>query len=675
MILQRDGGLRKSCDIRRLISRRLELWNDGKVNELVQEAIRCSKQGQRRMRNKGVNEDEQRLKRFTRLMWTGEIKAAARLINQKMSGDVIGPNDIVSGGSDKTVIEALQDKHPVGGNVTDDVLSDGELPSFVDIDVTGGHIERIARSLHGGAGPGGTTSSHWQLFLLCYGSHSARLRDAIAALARWMANNVIDWNLIRVLMSCRLIALNKNPGVRPIGVGEVLRRLLGKAMVVTTGVDVEELCGADQLCSGLKGGIEGAIHSVSQIFDDKSTMGYGVLMVNAKNAFNSVNCIAGLWNARYLWPRCSRFLFNTYRGHSSLWVNGCPDPLYSREGVTQGDPLSMCFYAVTVLPLIRKLKSAERTQTWFADDSACVGSSESVKDWFLELKSEGPKYGYFPESSKSVLVVDESLKDKTDSLFGDVGIKIVSFLGGFVGGCDERDMYVKSKVNDWIKCIRELARIAKSQPQAAYAALVKSIQHEWDFLQRVVSVSPDCFDDLKQAISDDFWPSLFGNVVTTNEAELFFLPTRMGGMGVRDPTSIAELSVKASRIGSSVVVDYLTGVESGFSVADHHDVFMRASNDRRVNQGAFDKECVNRVLRSFDDMTVRTIEQSINGKISNWLNVVPVLRNGFVLSEREFRDAIALRYRRPLIELPALCDGCDAPTDVNHALSCRKGAL
>ena len=114
VILQRDGGVKRSCDIRRLISRRLELWDNGKVKELVQEALRCSKQGQRRMKNKGVNDEEQRVKRFTRLMWRGEIKAAARLINQKMSGDVMGPND-VSSVSEKTVIEALRDKHPVGG--------------------------------------------------------------------------------------------------------------------------------------------------------------------------------------------------------------------------------------------------------------------------------------------------------------------------------------------------------------------------------------------------------------------------------------------------------------------------------------------------------------------------------------------------------------------------------
>ena len=194
------------------------------------------------------------------------------------------------------------------------------------------------------------------------------------------------------MLSSRLIALDKNPGIRPIGVGEVLRRLLGKAMA---GIDVEELCGADQRCSGLKGGIEGAIHSVGSIFESKSHDGYGVLMVDAKNAFNSINRAVSLLNARVLWPRCSRFLFNTYRGYSSLWINGSSDPLFSREGITQGDPLSMLFYAVALLLLIRLLKSSHYTHSWFTDDSACVGSLENVKSWFKQLMDEGPKYGYF----------------------------------------------------------------------------------------------------------------------------------------------------------------------------------------------------------------------------------------------------------------------------------------
>lgn len=223
----------------------------------------------------------------------------------------MGPNEVVSGSVDKTVIQALQEKHPDGGMIDEEDLLSSDMPCFVDVDITGGHIERLARALHGGAGRRGTTSGHWQSFLLCYGSHSAKLRDAVASLACLMANHLLDWGLIRTLMSCRLIALNTNPGVQPIGVGEVLRRLLGKSMVLTTGMDVQELCGADQLCSGLKGGIEGAIPSVNRIFSESSSLGYGVLMVDAKNA---VNRVVGLWNARSLWCRCSRFLFNTYRG-------------------------------------------------------------------------------------------------------------------------------------------------------------------------------------------------------------------------------------------------------------------------------------------------------------------------------------------------------------------------
>ena len=55
-------------------------------------------------------------------------------------------------------------------------------------------------------------------------------------------------------MANRLIALDKCPGVRPIGVGECLRRIIGKTVMQRTGLDLKKECGSDQLASNLEGG-------------------------------------------------------------------------------------------------------------------------------------------------------------------------------------------------------------------------------------------------------------------------------------------------------------------------------------------------------------------------------------------------------------------------------------
>ena len=44
-----------------------------------------------------------------------------------------------------------------------------------------------------------------------------------------------------------MVAFDKCPGVRPIGIGETLRRLIGKALGMVTRYDVEEVCSIDQL--------------------------------------------------------------------------------------------------------------------------------------------------------------------------------------------------------------------------------------------------------------------------------------------------------------------------------------------------------------------------------------------------------------------------------------------
>jgi hypothetical protein len=138
-------------------------------------------------------------------------------------------------------------------------------------------------------------------------------------------------------MANRLIALDMCPGVHPVGVGESLRRILGKPVCMLLRPDVEDVCKSDQLCVGIKAGIEGAIHAITDMFEQNKSNGWGVLLIDASNR------IAALWNVRVLCPRCSVFLINTYRGWPPLIVSATTLNLYSREGVIKVDLLGMIF--------------------------------------------------------------------------------------------------------------------------------------------------------------------------------------------------------------------------------------------------------------------------------------------------------------------------------------------
>ena len=82
---------------------------------------------------------------------------------------------------------------------------------------------------------------------------SARLCDALAQLTKILCTQYIDPATIEPLMAIRLIPLDKGEGaVRPIGIGEVLIRILAKCVMNVAKEDVAEASGSLQLCAGQK---------------------------------------------------------------------------------------------------------------------------------------------------------------------------------------------------------------------------------------------------------------------------------------------------------------------------------------------------------------------------------------------------------------------------------------
>ena len=117
-----------------------------------------------------------------------------------------------------------------------------------------------------------------------------------------------------------LSPVNKNPGVRPIGICEVVRRIVAKAILSVTTGDIQQAAGSLQLCAGQKAGSEAAVHSMNLAFKDQDCE--AVLFVDASNAFNSLNRQVALRNIRALCPPLATALINTYRRDAELFVDG-----------------------------------------------------------------------------------------------------------------------------------------------------------------------------------------------------------------------------------------------------------------------------------------------------------------------------------------------------------------
>ena len=96
-----------------------------------------------------------------------------------------------------------------------------------------------------------------------FGTHTSDLSDAIASMTKRLCTDrsCHEDNSLDALFACRLIPLNKNPGLRHIGIGEIIRRIIGKSVMYILKPNIIDSSGYLQLCAGQKSGCEAAVHS------------------------------------------------------------------------------------------------------------------------------------------------------------------------------------------------------------------------------------------------------------------------------------------------------------------------------------------------------------------------------------------------------------------------------
>ncbi len=135
-----------------------------------------------------------------------------------------------------------------------------------------------------------------------------------------------------------------------------------------------------QVCAGQESGCEAAIHAMHHAFKEDNSE--GALLIDATNAFNTINRQTALHNISVSCPSFALVLQNTYQSPVRCVIPGSGE-ISSSEGTTQGDPLAMAMYALVVRPLIDLLQTNTPAvrQVWFADNATGVASCSQLRVW------------------------------------------------------------------------------------------------------------------------------------------------------------------------------------------------------------------------------------------------------------------------------------------------------
>ena len=122
----------------------------------------------------------------------------------------------------------------------------------------------------GGAGPVGTDSVSLQHWLQRFGAESGELRLIVGDFTECLRNGRPPWDAYQAMMSVRMIELERQPGIIPVGVGETWRRMMEKSLLQVTGKEAKAACRTDQLVGGVEAGIEGGIHVMRVLWQEHS---------------------------------------------------------------------------------------------------------------------------------------------------------------------------------------------------------------------------------------------------------------------------------------------------------------------------------------------------------------------------------------------------------------------
>lgn len=342
----------------------------------------------------------------------------------------------------------------------------------------------------------------------------------------------------------------------------------------------------------------------------------------------------------------------------------------------------MPVYAVGITPLLpvhaNHSLNDETKQIAFADDLLGAGKLRNLRDWWSQILIQGPRLGYYPNASKTWLVVKQEVVEQAKVIFRDTSINITcegrKYLGGFIGTNTSRDEYAKDLVSNWNQQLQSLCKVAKSEPQAAFNGFCTGFRHKLTYHMRVLPNLSEHLNTLDAIIDNSFIPAITGgHFCSRSERSLLSLPFNKGGMSIPRMKELAAEQHHDSKVICQQLMENIVKQDRVYHINKSVDLGRKREVVGQKEEKQ--KQQLLEIRQSMSDDEKRANDIARLKGSSSWLSAAPSIHDdNFSLNKREFNDAVSIRYRWQPKYLPTICE-CGKSFSVDHALSCMKGGF
>ncbi|XP_072947725.1 uncharacterized protein [Epargyreus clarus] len=518
------------------------------------------------------------------------------------------------------------------------------------------------------------------------------LLNDITNLINFMLSGKVNPEVTNLLYGANLCALKKKDGsIRPIAVGNTLRRIASKVCCRHVLPTLEKKFQPLQLGFGSKGGCEAAVHSLRSFLTNAG--GDVVLKVDVKNAFNSVDRSILLEEIKTVIPEVYPYLFQCYGAPSHLLYRN--NLIESAVGCQQGDPLGPAIFSLAIHPIISKLNS--KLNMWYLDDGTLGGDATGVFEDFNYLLNALKSIGLELNFSKCELFISEMLPatereivlNKFYSLSPDLKIvdkKSLRLLGSPV--LEDSIPPFFDELLSKFDIVSE--RLGKIKIHMAYQIIRFCI-----FVPKFTYFLRCCpawkFLNLLSFLDSQILGTL-SNILNCNLDDRSWsqasLPIRFGSLGIRKASAVALPAFLSSIHSTSSLFQKITDASLGRTeisyCAEARDAWSEACPgvspplDLTV-QRLWDEPLCRKTHTSLLDSSTCSAERArllaVSVKESGfWLHAIPSSNLGTVLDNTSFSIAVSLRLVLTLNH-PHCCP-CGVQVDHlgHHGLSCRRSA-